>query len=95
MPLRVEMPKVAIPPVREPYSPTRISDFCGPLRPQDSVAATIAARKAARTMRVLIISTSSVSRMLKDGVFFRTGRRKVKMLSVNGLSDRILILENY
>ena len=35
-PFRVEMPKVAIPPVSEPYSPTRIS-LLAPFDPQESV----------------------------------------------------------
>jgi hypothetical protein len=74
----VEMPKVAIPPVSEPYSPTRMS-FPDPFEPQERVVTATAATQSAMTIRTLIMATSSTSsRGPEDGVFFPTGRAKVK-----------------
>ena len=55
-PSRVEMPKVAIPPVRDPYSPTRIAPPDPPL-PQDKVAARTTDTRAQTNSRVFIFGS--------------------------------------
>ena len=53
----VEMPKVAMPPVSEPYSPTTIS-LPDPFEPQESVVTSAPARQTAAAMRYLMFATS-------------------------------------
>ena len=73
----VEMPKVAMPPVSEPYSPTRIS-LPEPFDPQESVdtATAVKSQHGEKTDPhggdLLLIPGP------KDGVFFRRRRGKVK-----------------
>jgi len=79
----VEMPKVAMPPVSEPYSPMTIS-FPDPFEPQESVEASTPARQTAATMRNLIRDLLRPGR--KTAYSFARDVESQKMFSFNGLS---------
>ena len=83
-PCFVEMPKVAMPPVSEPYSPIRIS-FCVFFEPQDTVAARTAARQAAASARNLMVEALLVSDCGKTAYCFAATRGCQNILAVNAL----------